>query len=194
LERDEILDFVRRMKATDHVIMFYSKLDDKHIVLFTYLKAGLDLGEAAAYVASEESTDEIRRAMERFGMDVDGLERSGALRVIDYRDWYLSGGRFDISKTLGLWKRLYDESMARGFKGLRVVGDTAHFFERRKVDKLVEYEQALHRALDIPMSAICAYDTGVVASEGRGELYIDLIKSHKTVIFTGPEGGLVKCH
>lgn len=55
MEKRGILDFVKQMKAKDHVIMFYSKPEDKHQVLFAYLKAGLDQGEAAAYIASEES-------------------------------------------------------------------------------------------------------------------------------------------
>jgi len=35
LEKSEILEFVKRMKAKEHVIMFYSKPKDKHQVLFT---------------------------------------------------------------------------------------------------------------------------------------------------------------
>ena len=48
---NEMLDFVRTMKAKDHVIMFYTDHRQKHLVLFTYLKAGLDAGEAAIYIA-----------------------------------------------------------------------------------------------------------------------------------------------
>jgi len=192
LEKSEILDFVRQMKATDHVIMFYSKPEDKHLILFTYLKAGLDQGEAAAYVVAEESPDQIRQAMRRFGIDVNRLEKSGALRVTDYRDWYIVRGKFNQSKILELWKKLYDESIAKGFKGLRITGETACFFKHRLVKELVKYEKALHRVLRFPITAICAYDTDVVVKEGRGELYLDLIKAHSTVIFAGPEGGLVK--
>lgn len=50
MEKNEVLSFVKRMKATDRVIMFYSNLEDERLVLFTYLKAGLGKGEAAVYV------------------------------------------------------------------------------------------------------------------------------------------------
>lgn len=192
MEKDEILQFVRQMKQRDHVIMFYSKREDKREVLFTHLKAGLDQGEAAAYVASEENPDEIRQAMRRFGMDVDRLERSGALRVIDYKNWYIIRGKLSIPKTMELWKRLYDESMSKGFKGLRVAGEMAGFFEKRMVKQLVEYEKSLHKVFELPITGICAYDSNVVANERRGELYLDLIKGHGTVIVVGPEGGVVK--
>lgn len=192
MDKDEILQFARQMKPRDHVIMFHSSSEDKHQVLFTYLKAGLDQGEVAAYIASEETPDEIRRAMRRFGIDVDDLESRGALRVIDWRDWYIVGGKFSIAETIERWKRLHDEAVAEGFKGLRVTGETACFFRERMVRELVEYEQALNRVVELPMAAIFAYDSGVVANERGGELYLDLIKAHSTVIIVGPEAGVVK--
>jgi hypothetical protein len=194
MEKSEILKFVRQMKPRDHVIFFYSRPEDKRRVLFTYLKAGLDSGEAIAYVAGQESPDEIKRAMKRFGIDVDAADRSGALRVIDYRDWYMIDGKFSIPKTKELWKRLYNESTAKGFKGFRVTGEMAWFFESRMVKELLEYEQSLHRVLELPMTAICAYDSDVVASEERGEIYLDLIKAHSNVIIVGPESGIVTSH
>jgi len=190
MEKSEILEFVKHMKAKEHAIMFYSKPKDKHHVLFTYLKAGLDAGEAAAYIASEETPSRIREAMKRFGIDVDGFEKSGALHVIDYRDWYLIGSKFKVSRTIGLWKKLYDESKAKGFNGFRVTGETACFFSHGMIKELVKYEKSLRKVLEIPMTAICAYETNTVAKSGG--LYLDLIKSHSTVIFAGPEAGLVK--
>ena len=35
MEKNEILGFVKGMKARDHVITFYSDPEDKHLVLFT---------------------------------------------------------------------------------------------------------------------------------------------------------------
>ena len=192
MEKSEILEFVKQMKAKDHVIMFYSTLEDKHKVLFTYLKAGLDAGEAAAYVASQESLDEVREAMKKFGVDVDRFERSGALRVIDYKDRYIIGGRFNASKAKELLKERYDEAVAKGFKGLRITGEMACFFNHGMVKELVEYEKSMRKVFEIPVTGICAYDTNLVANEGRGGLYLDLIKAHSTVVFAGPEAGLVK--
>ena len=192
MEKNEIVDFVRQMKATDHAILFYERTEDKHSVLFNYLSAGLDKGEAAAYITSQETPNQIREAMKQFGIDVDKLEKSGVLQAIDYRDWYFKDGTFTISKTFEAWKKLYDQVMAKGFKGIRVTGETACFFEKRKVDELVEYEKSLHRKVELPMSVICAYDANVVAREGDGRLYLDLIKAHSTVIFADSEGSAIK--
>jgi hypothetical protein len=194
MKNQEIVDFVKELKATDHVILFYSKPEDKREVLFTYLKAGLDHGEAAAYVATQESPDEIMDSMRSFGVDVDRFQKSGALRVLSYKDFYFKGGRFSIPGTMKLWKTLLDEAVAKGFKGLRVTGEMACFFEKKMVKELVEYENALHRVLELPLTVICAYDAESVAKEGRGGLYLDLIKAHRSVIITGPAGGVVSSY
>lgn len=156
------------------------------------LKAGLDKGEAAAYVVAQETTDQIREGMRSFGINVNELEKSGALHVIHCQDWYFKGGTFDALKVMGLWKNLHDEVTAKGFKGLRVTGETASFFEQKKVKELVEYERSLHRTVELPMGIICAYDKEVVAKECSGKLYMDLIKAHGTTLFSGPEAGIVK--
>jgi len=194
MEKQEVLEFVKRMRPADHVILFYSNPEDKQLVLFTYLKAGLDQDEAAAYVGTQESPDKIRAAMKRFGIDVDRLERSGGLRIVLYTDWYFKGGTFDTSRTMKLWRDLYDEVTAKGFKGLRVTGETACFFQKGNVKELLEYERALHRVLEFPMTAICAYDSNLTAGEGTVQLYLELIKSHSTVIFAGPQGAVVKSY
>lgn len=192
MEKDEIIDFVRSMKPTDHVIMFYEFPEDKHRVLFEYLKAGLDSQEAAAYVAGDETPNEIREAMARFGIDVDGYEKKGMLHVIDYKDWYIINGNFSIEKTVNLWKNLLDDALAKGFKGLRVTGEMACFFKRGMVKELVRYESSLHRVLDIPLTAICAYNLPLLIKEHQTQLVVELIRAHSTVIILGPKAGLIK--
>jgi hypothetical protein len=93
-----------------------------------------------------------------------------------------------------LWKILLDEAVAKGFKGFRVTGEMAFFFEKKMVKELVEYKNALHRVLELPLTAICAYDAEAVAKEGRGGLYLDLMKAHRSAIITGPAGGVVSSY
>ncbi|MCW4033137.1 MAG: MEDS domain-containing protein [Candidatus Bathyarchaeota archaeon] len=187
----EVLDFVRKMKARDHVILFYTNRKDKQNVLFTFLKTGLDIGEASIYIAGDESTQEIREAMKDFELDVEGYERTHALNIVDYKNWYIIKGKFDISKTISLWKKSLDEAIAKGFKGLRVAGEMACFFKHDMIKELIEYERALHRVLEIPLAAICAYDDNVVyrgiEEERYLRLYLDLISAHSTILFAGPE-------
>jgi hypothetical protein len=182
-----ILEFAKHMKPTDHVILFYSKPDDKRSLLFAYLNSGLQKGEAAAYVGSQETPDRIKEGMSAHGIAVDTYERSGALRVIPYTDWYIVDGKFSSTKTNERWSRLYEESRSNGFKGLRVTGETACFFEHNMLKELVDYEKSLHRVLQVPMTAICAYDVNLVPIE----LYRDLIEAHSNVIFLGPSDSIM---
>ena len=195
--KNEILEFVRRMKVRDHVILFYTSPGDKRLILFTYLKAGLDAGEAALYVAGEESSSAIREAMSGFGIDVKHCERTGALKIVDYRDWYIIGGEFSVDRTISLWKKALDEVTAGGFRGLRVAGEMACFFKHDMINELVVYERALHQELDLPLAAICAYDDAVVLKGAEEErylrLYLDLVSAHSTILFAGPqEAGMVR--
>ena len=192
MKEQEITDFVRQMKPTDHVVLFYSKPEEKREVLFTFLKAGLDQGKAAAYVATQESPDEIRRGMEAFGIDVGRFEDSGALHVFPYKDLYFKGGRFSIANVMGLWKTLYEDATAKGFKGFRAAGEMACFFKEKGLKELVEYERALGRSFEMPLEGICAYDANDLAE--KGGLYLDLIKAHRAVIITGPLGGVVSSY
>ncbi len=185
------------MPPKGHAILFYADRRDKREVLFTYLKAGLDAGEAAIYVASDESPHALRQAMKEFGLDTDHHEKTHALRIADYREWYIIAGECDISRTFSLWERSLREAFERGFKGLRVAGEMSCFFKHHMLNELVIYERALHRELSIPMEAICAYDDTVVlkgATEDRYlRLYLDLVTAHGTILFVGPEeAGVVR--
>jgi archaellum biogenesis ATPase FlaH len=193
--RNEVLEFVKKMKPRDHVVLFYTDAEDKNEVLFTYLKAGLERKEAAAYVASQQSVEQTKEAMQKFGIDVEKYERKGALKVVDYKDWYIIDGKFDASKTLQMWKDLLAESKKKGFKGLRVTGEMSCFFENKMTKELLEYEKALQRTLELPMTAICAYDQQAVAEEGSVEalkVLFDLLRAHSTALVMGPSTVMIK--
>ena len=191
MAKAEILSFIKSIQVKEHAILFYSKPEDKREVLFTYLKAGLDAGEAAIYVASDEPADEVRQAMKEFGLDTSRYEKSGALRVLDYWEWYIIDGKFDIGRTLSLWEHSLQEAVAKGFKDLRVTGEMSCFFRNHMLNELVIYERALHRELTIPMEAICAYDDSVVLKGAEDDrylrIYLDLVTAHGTILFVGPQ-------
>lgn len=181
-EMRKVASFVKNMKPTDHAILFYSEREMKRQVLFTYLKEGLENGEAAAYIVSQETLDEIREAMGDAGFNVPQLENSGALHIISYTQWYYLDGYTDSNRTNLLWKQLYEKVRANGFKGLRVTGETACFFERGDSKELVRYEQSLHKNVELPMQVLCAYDVSQVPV---GTFY-DLIEAHGNTLLLGP--------
>ena len=175
------LDYVRDLKAGNHGIFFYRSPHEKHEVLFNFLQAGFQKGEGAIYVASQETSKQVRKHMEDFGLNVRALERDGVLRIFDYDDWYIIDGEVNGSRTIMLGKRVFDEAMEIGLKGLRGCGEVACFFEHKKEKELVEYELEIGRKLDLPLTALCAYDVNHAKSLEE-KLFFGLIKAHGPVV------------
>jgi hypothetical protein len=193
LEKEAVVNLARQLKPTDHAIMFYEYPEDKYRVLFDYLEAGLDSQEAVVYVAgADETPGLIKSLLEKRGVNVEQCEGNDMLQVIDFKDWYLVDGEFNVQRTIAGWAKLLSDALADGFKGLRVAGDATWFIERDMKGKLLEYERSLHRVLDIPLIAMCAYSLPVLTKNNEVQFVIDLIKAHNNVIFLGAQAGLVK--
>lgn len=188
---EKINRIVNRLRPTDHAIFVYDYIETKHDFLFSYIRTGLENNEAAAYVCSEENPNQIREAMKQFGIEVEKHERAGALTIIHYTDLYIIDGKFNITKVLDSWNKLYREALTKGFKGLRVTGEMECFFKHNLTKELVEYEDALHRVLDLPIVAICAYNANILnRSKDPVNIYSELVKAHGTVLFTAKDNKL----
>jgi sugar-specific transcriptional regulator TrmB len=188
---EKVIGFMEQLRPTNHLIFVYDNPEAKYNVLFNYLKVGLDNGEAGVYVASDEKPSQVREAMKRFGIKVEKYEKKDALRVFGYEDVYVRDGKFSLTTTISLWSKLYNEALKNGFKGLRVTGEMACFFKHNLIRELIEYEKTLHRVLDIPMIAICAYDANMLnRSNDPINLYGELARAHGTVLFTGIDNEL----
>ncbi len=181
---EKMTRIVRQLRPRDHVILVYDSLEAKRDTLFNYLRYGLDNGEAVKYVCSEESPNEIRGAMQDFGIPVSEYEKTGALDIMNYTDIYIRDGKFSVLDIMDTWDKYYSDALAEGFKGLRVTGEMSCFMKHSLVDELIEYEKALHTILDIPLTAICAYNAESLASvENPIDVYSELVKAHGKVLF-----------
>ncbi len=190
---EKVVRLVSGLRSTSHAIFLYERPEAKYEVLFNYIKVGLENGEAAVYIASEESPSEIRDAMKRFGIDVEKNEKTGALRIIGYDDHYIIEGKCNVQTTMGLNDKMYNEALAKGFKGCRFAGEMACFFEHNLIQELVELERAGHRVLDLPVIGVCAYNANMVMKASNPmDLYNELLKAHGTVLFTGIDNKLGK--
>ena len=189
----KIASIVSQLKPTNHVLFVYKSSEDKHNVLFNYLKAGLEDGDAVLYVASEETPNQIGDAMKRFGVEVEKNEKAGALQILGYSDFYILKGKFNVSTTMSLINKLYDEALTKGFKGWRITGEMACFFEHNLTQELVEYEKSLHRVFDIPIIGVCAYNVNtLIRAKNSINLYNELLRAHGTILFTGTDNELGK--
>ena len=175
------LDYVRNLKVGNHGIFFYGSPHEKHEVLFNFLQAGIEKEEGAVYVASQETSTQIRRYMEDFGLNVKALERDGVLRIVDYDNWYIIDGEVNASHAIASALRVFDEAMEIGLKGLRGCGEVACFFEHNKEKELVEYELMIGRKLNLHVTGLCAYDVNHAKSLEE-KFFFSLIKAHGPVV------------
>lgn len=190
---EKMTRIVKHLSPRDHVILVYDSIEAKRNTLFNYLRYGLDNGEAAVYVCSEESPNEIRKAMQDFGIRVSEYEETGALGIMNYTDIYIRDGKFSVLDIMDKWEKYYTNALAEGFKGLRVTGEMSCFMTHSLVDELIEYEKALHTILDIPLTAICAYNSETLANiENPLDVYSELVKAHGKVLFASKDSTIGK--
>ncbi len=178
---DGVLNYVGNLESGSHGVFFYRNHGEKHGVLFHFLQCGLKKGEGAVYVASQETSGWIRKQMADYGVDVDALEKDGVLRIFECREWYMKDGKVDIPRMRLMANQILDEALEMGLKGLRVCGEVACFFEHQKERELVEYELGIGRKLDLPVAALCSYDTNHVLPL-QNELFLDIVRAHGLIV------------
>ena len=175
------------------MILFYESREAKRKTLFSYIERGLRDGKAGVYICSEETPEEIRQAMIEFGIDVANFEETGALHVLPYTEMYIRDGAFDLDFVMDTWNKWYNDAIDKGFSGMRATGEMSCFIEHDLIDDLIDYEHALHTVLDIPMTAICAYNADTLTNvDNPVDVYSELVKAHGKVLFAGKDNTIGK--
>ncbi len=167
----------------DHNVYFYASPKEKNNVLFSNLKAGLDKGCSALYIASGENIEQVQVEMRKFGLELDDPMK---LRIVTSRQFYIPNGAFHAYRVVEQFRSMVDESMDRGFEGLYVSGDAADTFDYFTKNGMTEawfaYEKAFGRTFKFPIEAICAYSTDQIKLNAPA--FLQLIQAHKNTVTT----------
>jgi sugar-specific transcriptional regulator TrmB len=184
---------LKNLQPRDHVILIYESKEVKRNTLFSYIEKGLRTGQAGIYICSEETPDEIRNAMRNFGIDVKHYEEQRALTILPYTEMYIRDGVFNLEYVMDTWNRWYNNAISDGFSGMRATGEMSCFIIHDLLEDLLSYEHALHTVLDIPMTAICAYNADSLTKvDNPVDVYSELIKAHGKVLFAGKDSSIGK--
>ena len=89
---EELQSFIRAVKPSDHIGLFYDDVEGKRSIVFNYLANGLEMSRGVVYVYGEENPDNIRKGLTSLGVDVEPNERSGNLLIRNFDDWYINEG------------------------------------------------------------------------------------------------------
>ena len=142
----------------NHFCLFYETKRDLLDILIPYLKAGLENNEFFLCVASPLlSTDEARQAMREALPDFEQYVAKGQIEIVPYQDWPLTGGRLDAQRVLQNWMAKLNRALAKGYAGLRFIGDPS-WLDKQAWGDVSEFEKQLDQIVsNSQMLGLCAY-------------------------------------
>ncbi len=174
--RDSGIEVVGDLDWGSHFCVFYHGKEELEPLLVSFIRAGLEGGEACVWVTSGTiKADEAKAALERAIPDFDKRAKSGQIEIIKAKDWYTKTGKFDSEEVFAGWNEKAMKAKERGFKGLRATGDTS-WLSTEDWDKFVEYESNIEpRIRGQNMIVLCSYSLAL------WEAYqmIDVVSTHE---------------
>ncbi len=189
-EDRRVLRLVQQLKRSDHAIFVYESLEDKHRGQFSFVRDGLEKSEACMYWCGDEETpNQIREAMNRSGIDVKKFEKTGALTIVAFDDFFLKDGKPSLSLGIDWRRKLYEKALAKGFKGLRVTGEWLSWWMKHgQIAMMLEMERSNYPSLDTPSIYLCAYNSQTLNEfKDAAKLYSELLRAHGAVLFSSEE-------
>lgn len=185
--RAQIETAIREMPLGSHAVLVYDSEENKRDVLFSHLKAGVGRS-GLVYACSDETPEQIEGELASSGVDVSHLKRDGMLDVVDAEGVYLAGGVLDPPKVAKSFSDRAFEFRSKGYEGIRASAEMTCVFRKRGAERLVEYEEYLHRHFSFPAIGVCGYNLVALGNSGRLELLWPVLRAHAVVIMTGPNG------
>ena len=173
------IEVVGDMPWGTHFCLFYETKEDLLEILTSYCKAGLESGEFCLWIVAEPLTvDEATGALKD---TVPGFSRylaDSSIEIVSARDWYLSGGTFDLKRVTAGWLEKLARASARGYVGVRVTGDTA-WLQKKDWKHFCEYEEGLNEAVaNQRLAVLCTYP---LAACGAMEI-LDVVRTHQFAV------------
>lgn len=159
-----------------HICVFYETKQDLFDANAAYLQAGLERNEFCVWAISDPATEaEAKNALRRLVPGLDERLDAGQIELIPGRDWYLSGGEFNLQRITGGWHEKLRLALANGYDGMRVSGN-AFWIRTDHFQKFAEYEHELDRSLaGQKMVVLCTYSL----SESRVVDLLDVASAHQ---------------
>lgn len=157
--------FLNNLKAGEHGCVFFSSKEEMRMIHFAFVKSGLENNWGVVYATATESIDEVRNAMQRYGINTQDYEKKEeegngrSLIIIRGEDLYKNADNPDIENWINTTKSISDMFISKGKKGVRVAADlSSYFLSRGLAEQWHKLEYELERKLSLPISILCAYD------------------------------------
>ena len=152
-------DIAHDIAASKHFYQFYKNTDDYISLMMAYFRAGLEKGQACAWLVTEKiGLEEVHRLAELKIPRFLYYLCAGQIQILSAEDWYLTNGTFDEEHALANAQRYVENFMKQGYHCVRLGGSCAAAAARHDWWKFESYEQKVHEIIKgLPIIALCAY-------------------------------------
>lgn len=163
-----------------HMCMIYRNEAERQNMISKFLEAGLRNYEKIDYFADIMTPDEVRAWLKELGLD---FHENKQLSVSAAITTYCPDGKFVPEDMLKRLCKCYDQSIADGFSGDRITGETNWLLRNLPgTERFIEYEALINTIIDThPGTILCQYD----ATKFDGGKLFDILQVHPLMLING---------
>lgn len=155
--------YVSSLGAGEHGTIFYTSKEEMRNIHFAFVKSGLENNWAVIYTAPGSYSEELRNAMQDYGIDTKKYEENGSLFMQKGEDAYKNPAKPDLDYFKTQANDIIKDFMNKGKKGLRIATDlTSFFLPKGHYVSLLDAEHLFQPRMDLPVTLICAYDAAII--------------------------------
>jgi hypothetical protein len=150
---------LNRTDLARHLAFFFRSPERQREVAATFVDHVLENGERCLYFVDQNTPAAIRTTFEAVGVDVGERTAAGDLVVREGTAAYRAAD-FDPERLVADLETVCEETVAAGYEGLAIAGETTWCFHTDlSHDHVVDFEAAFDAAVpDLPVTALCQYD------------------------------------
>jgi hypothetical protein len=155
--------YVSNLDAGEHGILFYTSIDEMRNIHFAFVKSGLENNWGVIYAAPGSYSEELRNAMQSYGIDTNKYEENGSLVIQKGEDIYKDPVKPNLESFKAESNDVINYFLDKGKKGLRIATDlTSFFLPHGLYVSLFDVEHLFQPRMDLPLTLICAYDASII--------------------------------
>jgi two-component system, sensor histidine kinase PdtaS len=166
-----------------HACHFYPDRQRLVEALVPYFLAGLRNNERCLWVAAPPLPAlEARQALEAAWDGVGAAFDAGAIRILDFDEWYASAAGLNGLDVVQSWLDEEQKALAAGYNGLRLTGNTS-FLQPGDWATFMEYERAVSEHFSgRRIVALCSYTL-----QGRSAREVGEVMHAHECVFDRPD-------
>ena len=171
---------LQRATGSDHVALLYQSRQEQLDGALAFVKLGLEHDERCLYIADESDPAEICDGLRALGVDVATARNQDQLRIVPASETVLDG-EFDPEAMIELLDAAVEESLANGFAGLRVTGETTWIHRTdTPFESVADCESRCEQLIpDEALVVLCQYDL----RELDDAAIAALLRTHRQLIY-----------